>query len=300
MQLAFTNAYFELLLLANGLAVILYYAARKKKKQRAMVFGNYKTLEKVAGEGFVKSNDFMLVLKLLALTCLFLALSDPVIEESVIAGSGDYVLAIDSSASMLNQDFDPNRLEAAKGGALDFVEAAPNETRIGVISYSGEISQESDLTYDTDAVSSSIDGISFGEEAGTAMGDAIISSSSLLLNSGNESRNVLLVTDGRNNVGSSLNESIDFANTHNVTVNTYGIVEDSAQSNIDTENLEYVADSTGGNFTVVSDEEDISESFLEVDEGVSSTSISEYLVLLAVLLMILEWGLGSTKYDVLP
>ena len=307
MEFTFTNQYFELLLLANGLAVILFYAARKKKKQRAMVFGNYKTLEKVAGESFIKGNDVLLILKLAALTSLFLALSDPVLEEEVVAGSGDYVLAIDSSASMLNEDFDPNRLEAAKSGARDFVTTAPNQTSIGVISFSGGVNEEQVLTYDDPAVLDSIENITFGEDAGTATGDAIISASSLLLGSGNESRNVLLVTDGRNNVGSSINESIDFANTHNVTVNTYGIVEESSdpfgsdgEGNINVDNLERIAESTGGNFTAVSDSEDIRESFLEVDKDTVENSVSQYLVLFAVLLMLLEWGLGTTKYDVLP
>ena len=68
MKLIFTNQYTELLLLANGLALLLFYAASQKKKQRAMKFGNYETLQKVAGKNFLSSSRIILAIKMLALT----------------------------------------------------------------------------------------------------------------------------------------------------------------------------------------------------------------------------------------
>lgn len=298
MEIVFTNTYFELILLFNGLAVLLYYAARKKKKQRAMLFGNYKTLEKVAGEDFLKKNDLLLVLQILAMTSFFLAISEPALETEVTGADSDYVLTIDSSATMLKQDYNPSRLGAAKKASQQFVNTLPNETKIGVISYSGKIDGRQELTTDRQAVLQSIENASLGEGGGTAMADALISSSSLLLDS-RENREVLLLTDGRNNIGSGINESIRFARKQNVTVNPIGI----GVNQSDTERwnrLNLVADRTGGNLTMVKPEEDIGESLINLEEDTIQQKLTIPLVFIGLVILLIKWSVGTTRYDILP
>ena len=316
MDLVLTNQYAEILLLVNGLAVILYLAAQKKKTKRAMTFGNYETLKKVAGEDFLKASRIVLILKLLALTSLIVAISSPELQEEVPSSDSDYVLALDTSASMMADDIEPSRLEASKSSALAFVDEAPNSTNIGVIGYSGEIEEYSGLTSNHEEAEAAIRSASIGDEAGTATGDAIQSASSLLIGS-NQSRTVILITDGKKNVGSSLDDAVEFAKNHNVTVNPIGIGDSNYTSeevgeiddfegeeaefpDLNMTRLQRIADSTGGNVTAAVDEESLEESIIETELSKERRDISHYFVIFALVLLILEWALATTKYDVLP
>ena len=298
MQLVFTNTFFEIILLFNGLAVLLYYAARKKKKQRAMMFGNYKTLEKVAGEDFLQKNDILLVLQLLAMTSLFLAISEPALEKEITGADSDYVIALDSSATMLQQDYNPSRLGAAKQASKDFIKTLPNETKVGVISYSGKIDSQRELTNDKKAVLESVENASLGEEAGSATANALISSSTLLLKS-DENRKVILLSDGRNNVGSSINESVRVANNQNVTINSIGIgLNESSEDRWN--RMKLVANRTGGNFTTVEQGDSIGQSLVNLEKETSQDSLTVHFVFIGVLILLIKWSLGTTRYDILP
>lgn len=263
-----------------------------------MVFGNYETLEKVAGEDFLKKNDVLLVIQLLAMTMFFLAISEPNLETEVMGADSDYVITLDSSATMLQQDYDPSRLGVAKDAAKEFVNAAPNETQIGLISYSGEIDSRQEISGNMEELIESIDKVNLGEEAGSAMGNALISSSTLLLES-TESRQIILISDGRNNVGSGINESIEFANNQNVTINSVGIgLNESAEERFS--RMKRVAKKTGGNFTTVGQEEDLSNSLINLEEDKSQQNLSTHFIIIGLILLMIKWSIGTTRYDILP
>jgi len=320
MELMFTDDYATVLLLANGLILLFYLASKKKKRQRAMKFGNYKTLQKVAGKNFLKSSNIILFVKMLALTSLIVGISNPVIVQEVQSTGTDYVLAIDSSSPMLVTDIEPNRFEAAKTVSQDFVSQTTEDTSIGVVSFAGTVEQEQELTRDRDELRGSIENIELGDTAGTALGDAVQTSSSMLLES-NQSRSVILVTKGGQTVGTDINQSIEFAQSQNVEVNTIGIGEQPEENhtaettfgtidgenatqaqypNLDTEELYQISNSTGGEFVTVGDTENLEDAILELERTTVETDISMYFIFLAALLIVLEWMLGSTRYSILP
>ncbi|MFB6166836.1 MAG: VWA domain-containing protein [Candidatus Nanohaloarchaea archaeon] len=316
MKLIFTDQYANILFLVNGLAILFYIGAKKKKKQRAMKFGNYETLQKVAGKNFLKSSNVILVARLLALTALIIGISNPVIVREVPSTGSDYVVAIDASGSMLTSDFEPNRLQAAKDVSRQFVNRLSDSVEIGVISFSGDVKREQELTPDTDAVKESISNIGMGQAAGTAIGDAIFTGSSMLMDS-NETRRLILVTDGRNNVGSSLNESIQFAQKQNVTVTAIGIgsTEERGQQfgtvegqnasraefpNLNPGKLNRTVKKTGGRLLTVTDRAELESAFLSFEKSTQRTDISIYFIFLALGLMLAEWILGTTRYSILP
>lgn len=317
MKLVFTSEYANLLLLANGLALIFYIGAKKKKRQRAMKFGNYETLQKVAGKNFLKSSNILLITRMLALTCLIIGISSPVLQEQIPSTNTDYVLAIDSSSSMLASDLEPTRFEAAKTVSNDFIGQLSNQTEIGVISFAGEVSKETEPVADKQLVRSRINAIDTGDTAGTAIGNAIFTSSSMLIDNSNKSRTVILITDGRNNVGSSVNESVEFAENNNVTINAigigqsnrsteqYGLVEGNNASraqfpNLDVQELYHATNSTGGKLITVSDTAKLEEAFLNFEQNTARTDISVYFIFAALFLMLLEWVLGTTRFSILP
>ena len=316
MKLIFTDQYAHIFFLLNGLAILFYLAAKKKKRQRAMKFGNYETLQKVAGKNFLKSSNILLVMKILALTSLIIGISQPVLEQTIPSTDSDYVIALDSSTSMLASDIEPTRFQSAKSTSKEFIDALSNETNVGIISFAGEVNRESDLISNKEDLKAAIDVTETGSTAGTAIGDAIYASSSLLIDS-ERSRTVILITDGRNNVGSGINESIDYAQTHNVTINTVGIGEANRSTeefgviqgenasradypNLDSESLYRVSNQTGGELVTVSNETSLRDAFFQFEESTVEKDLSRYFIFLALFLILTEWTLGTTKYSILP
>ncbi len=316
MQLIFTDQYASLLLVLNALALLFYFGAKKKKRQRAMKFGNYKTLQKVAGKNFLKSSNVILVTRMLALSALILGLSQPVIVQETMASDSDYIIALDSSSSMLESDLEPTRFRASKTISQNFISQLSNQTQVGAVSFAGEVNKESGLTPDKQEASMAIENAEIGSTAGTAIGDALYTSSSMLLET-NRSRTVILITDGRNNVGSPVNESVDFAKSHNVEINTVGIGESNRSTdnfgtvdgqnasraefpNLNASKLRRISNSTGGKFVAASNSSALENAFLSFEQTDERTPISRYLILIAAALLLIEWILGTTRYSILP
>jgi len=316
MEIVLTDRYAELFVFLNGLAIIFYLGAIQQKKKRAISFGNYETLEKVTGNSFIQSSNFVLLLRLLGLTALLVGISNPVVIENVPSSNPDYVVGIDSSSSMLAEDLDPNRFGAAKSISNSFVDSLSEETGVGVISFSGQVNPESDIIADKDATQQAINDIQIGEQAGTAIGDAIISSTSMLLGK-NSSGAVVLVTDGRNNIGSSVNESIVFAKNNNATVYPIGIGSSREQSersefanitngsqaefpNLDTRQLTRIANETGGRFIPVTTNSEFEAALTKVSSVEKRTDISRHLIILASVILLIEWLLAATRFSVIP
>ncbi|MFP4229859.1 MAG: vWA domain-containing protein [Candidatus Nanohaloarchaea archaeon] len=316
MKFAFTAEYTGLLLLLNGLIVLVFLYSRRKDKERAMKFGNYETLKKVAGGNFLRSNDLIMVARILAVTCLLVGLSSPVMIHEAMGAESDFVIAVDSSSSMFTSDIEPTRFEAAKDASKNFVSDLGNSSSIGLISFAGTVTEEQDLSRDRSLVQSRIDQqAEIGEEGGTAMGDAVATSASML-SSSERDRTVLLITDGRNTVGQSLNESASFAERQNVTVNTIGIGSSQEQEdfgmvqgenasrmefpNLNREGLEHLSNQTGGESVFVSNREGLETAFVELEEQTVEEDISTWFFLLAGSLMVLEAFFRTTSLRVIP
>ena len=144
--------------------------------------------------------------RVLAIALLILALARPqrATRGEVPPAEGiDIMLTIDTSYSMAAQDFAPdNRLEAAKSAAADFVKKRRND-RIGVTVFGGIAMLTCPLTLDYQSVFDLIDAIyiMMTRAEGTAVGDAIVTSVNHLKDSKAKSKVIILLTDGRSNVG---------------------------------------------------------------------------------------------------
>ncbi|WEL19271.1 vWA domain-containing protein [Candidatus Nanohalococcus occultus] len=315
MRLVFTDQFANIILLLNGLAILFYIGAKKKNRQRAMKFGNYETLQKVAGKDFLKSSHVMLVTRLGALTLLMIGLSNPVLVQEVSDTDSDYVLAIDSSSSMLESDIRPTRFQASKDISKKFVRRLGNQSSIGIVSFAGTADKVQSPTRTRPEIFDAIDSVEIGSSAGTAIGSAVSVSSSMLDDERNKT--VVLITDGRNNAGISINESIKLANEQNVTVHTIGLGErnrsvdryeiidgenasQAAFPNLDVEQLSSISNSTGGEFTTASNSSALEDALINLEKSEARTDISTFFIIGAAILLLLEWVLGNTKYSVLP
>lgn len=146
----------------------------------------------------------LFVLRLLATAFLIVALARPQIRniQQQVTGEGlDIILCIDVSGSMTSEDFSPNRMEAAKREAIDFVVHRPTD-RMGVVIFSGESFTMCPLTTDRSAIIAQINAIRPGLlEDGTAIGSGLATSVERLKSSPSKSKIVILLTDGVNNGG---------------------------------------------------------------------------------------------------
>ncbi len=315
-RFSFTAEYAGLLLLLNGLIVLMFLYGRRKKKDRVMQFGNYETLKKVAGGNFLRSDDLILIVRVLAITALIIGLSSPVIVKEVMGADTNFALAIDSSGSMFTSDIEPDRFRAAKDVSKEFVSNLGNGSKVGLISYGGSVNEDQALTSDHSAVRSSIDNIEIDDTPGTASGDAVAAGVTMLTGENNPGT-VILVTDGSNTVGQSLNESADYASRQNVTVNAIGIGSTNGSEeafgmvqgenasrmdfpNLNRQGLNNLTNSTGGEAIYVSNREGLENAFLNLEEKTARQDISTWFFLLSGALLVLEAVFRTTEFQVIP
>lgn len=198
----FQNPAFLWLLLAIPLLVVWYFFIYKKENA-SLKISNVKGFQYVSV--FSKLKPILHILRLLAFTFLIIALARPrnveVSKKTKINKGIDIVMAIDVSGSMLAKDLKPNRLEALKKVAINFIDKRPND-RIGIVVYAGESYTKTPITSDKRIVRSTIEEISWGElEDGTAIGMGLGAAVNRLKESKAKSKVIILLTDGVSNSG---------------------------------------------------------------------------------------------------
>jgi Ca-activated chloride channel family protein len=150
-------------------------------------------------------NYAILPSRALALAALIIAISRPqtteISSETLSKEGIDIILALDVSTSMLAEDFKPNRLEAAKQVAQNFINSRPSD-RFGLVVYAGESFTQCPLTTDHKVVKNLLNEVKDGLiEDGTAIGMGLATSVSRLKDSKAKSKVIILLTDGENNSG---------------------------------------------------------------------------------------------------
>lgn len=168
------------------------------------------------------------MLRCMALATLIIALARPQhkFSEQQIDGEGiDIVLCFDISGSMTAQDFKPNRLEASKEVASEFVSNRPGD-RIGVTIFSSLSFTMCPITIDHNTVLAQINNIQSGylQDEGTAIGSGIATSVDRLRNSKTKSKVIILLTDGVD-FGGRIPPDIakDMAKTYGIKIYTIGV-----------------------------------------------------------------------------
>jgi len=153
-----------------------------------------------------KLRPVLFVLRLLCLALLITVMARPrtvdVTSRTKKTQGIDIVMAIDVSPSMLARDLKPNRLEALKEVAAEFIEGRPND-RIGLVAYAGESFTKTPITSDKAIVQSALEDIQYSDllENGTAIGMGLATSVNRLKDSKAKSKVIILLSDGVNNTG---------------------------------------------------------------------------------------------------
>ena len=194
-----------LLLLPYAAFAVWYWYGKRNRKESSIgisssrIVRGHKTLRAVV-------YPYLPVLRFLAIFILIIALARPgkgVDSTSVKSYGIDIMIALDISASMRGEDFEPkNRMFVAKEAVKSFIAMRPND-RIGVVIFSGDAYLQSPLTADHTMLNDLIDEIDFDSvsEDGTAIGDALSLCASRLDEPNTKGKLILLLTDGVNNRG---------------------------------------------------------------------------------------------------
>lgn len=202
-NIIFANPEFFWLLLLLPL-MLLWYWFWNKKSQANVTFSTIIAFKKTKNWSDALYH-LLFVLRMIAIALIVVALARPQTHsenaKTKITDGIDIVMAIDVSASMLSQDLKPNRFEALKKVASQFVKDRPND-RIGLVIYAGESYTKTPVTTDKSIILNALSEITYGQiEDGTAIGMGLATAVNRLKESKAKSRVIILLTDGVNNTG---------------------------------------------------------------------------------------------------
>lgn len=216
--------YLLLLLLLPVLAWWLW-----KRQESELVEMKMSSLDAVSDIKSWKSTlrRFLPFLKIASIGLLMIAMARPQNVESnekVKAEGIDIVLSLDISGSMLAQDFKPDRLEAAKNTAKEFVDGREHD-RVGLVVFAGESFTQCPLTSDHEVLKVMVDQLKSGIiEDGTAIGEGLAIAVNRLRESESESKVIILLTDGVSNKGSiDPLTAAEMAKEYDIKVYTIGV-----------------------------------------------------------------------------
>ena len=324
----FLNKEFLWLLVLLPLA-LLWYIFKHNKQTAELKISSIKGF-KVTNSWLTKFRHLLFVFRMLALALLITALARPrTSDESTRTKTTrgiDIVMAIDVSASMLAKDLLPNRLEALKKVASEFIQGRPND-RIGLVEYAGESYTRTPITSDKAIVLRSLNEIKYNTiiEGGTAIGTGLATAVNRIKDSKATSKVIILLTDGVNNSGFiDPNIASELALEYGIKVYTIGLGTNGmalspvailpsgdfqyerVQVEIDQDLLKEIADVTGGKYFRATNNKKLAEIYDEINK-LEKTDIDEIkfttyqekfrpLVILAGLFLMLELLLRYTIF----
>lgn len=194
-----------LLMLAIVPLLVAWYVLRYRKQHSAIQFSNSPLLKGLPTTMRGRLRHLPFALRMVALAAVIVALARPQSKlsyEKMKVEGIDIVLSLDVSGSMLAEDFSPNRLEAAKKVAAEFIEGRKTD-RIGLVVFAGESFTQIPLTIDHHVLLEQLSKVKSGTmRDGTAMGDGLATAINRIKDSKAKSKVIILLTDGVNNQGS--------------------------------------------------------------------------------------------------
>ena len=271
--------YLILLLIVPGL--IIWYRIRGRNREGTLIISSERFLSSsVKRKGNAKHN-LAIGLYLVVITTIIFALARPrlvgnleVTNINVI----DILLVLDISSSMLADDFLPNRLDAVKKAAIEFVKKRRDD-RIGIIVFAGESFIQCPLTVDKEVLTSLVGEITVAskEHDGTAIGMAITNGVNRFRNSTVESKVMILLSDGSNNAGEiDPVTASELANQFDIRIYTIGAGTNQSYTRIpgrglianqiDEQTLKKVASVTGGKYFRATDASGLKKVYEEISQ----------------------------------
>lgn len=320
--------YFYLLFLL--LPLIAWYVLKDKNAQASIQVSTIKGFNAAPKTYKYYLRHALFVFRVLAIAALIVAIARPQSSnkfEDVTTEGIDIVMSLDISSSMLARDFEPDRLEAAKEVATQFITGRPQD-KIGLVIFAGESFTQCPLTTDHAVLINLFKDIHSGMiEDGTAIGLGLANAVNRLKDSEAKSKVVILLTDGVNTRGEIAPvTAAELASTFGIRVYTigigsmgsapypfqtaFGISMKNMPVEIDEKVLQEIAEMTGGEYFRATDNNKLKAIYEQIDKLEKSkievkqysTKNEEYLIfaLLGALLLLLEVALRNSILRNIP
>lgn len=275
-----------LFLLVLLVPVLVWYILKNRSSEATIQISNINGFKLVNPSFKYYMRHVLFSFRVIAIALLVMALARPQSTKNwkdVTTEGIDIVLALDISSSMLAKDFNPNRLEASKSIAKEFIKDRPND-RIGLVVFSGESFTQCPLTTDHSVLINLFEEIESGMvKDGTAIGMGLATAVNRLKDSDTESKVVILLTDGVNNMGSiAPATAAEIATTFDIRVYTigvgsqgkapypintpYGVRYKDMEVEIDEEVLQQIATGTKGEYFRATNNQKLKSIYQQIDE----------------------------------
>jgi Ca-activated chloride channel family protein len=313
------SGYLFLLLLLVPL--VFWYFWKIRKSDASMQISSLRGLEKFPKSARIKIMSLPFLLRCLAIVALIFAIARPQLSNtwnSRNAEGIDIMIATDISSTMLGEDLKPNRLDAAKRVATDFIESRPNDN-IGLVVFARESFTQCPMTTDHAVLINLLNSVNYGMiEDGTAIGLGLANAVSRIKEGKAKSKVIILLTDGSNNAGDiAPATAAELAKTfgirvYTIGIGTFGLVNlrlptpagmrtFQMDSEFDEETLKNVAAITGGLYFHATDNVKLKSIYKEIDELEKTkfrvqnfskrTEIFHVFAAIALILIVLEFVL---------
>ena len=324
-----------LFLLLLMIPYVIWYLMYRKKTEPTMRMSDTFAFRDAPKSWKVRLVPLSMLLRLLTFTMIVLVLARPQTQNSwknkTIEGI-DIMLAMDVSTSMLAEDLKPNRIEAAKQVAAEFISGRPNDN-IGLSIFAGEAFTQCPMTIDHGSLLNLLHNVRTDIAArgliedGTAIGMGLANAVSRLKESKAKSKVVILLTDGSNNRGDiSPMTAAEIAKSLGIRVYTIGVGTNgtapypmqvaggvqyvSVPVEIDSKTLSSIAAATEGDFYRATNNRELQNIYKEIDKlEKSKLNVKKFskryeayqpFALVAVLILLLEILLRITVFRKLP
>ncbi|MDD2191418.1 MAG: VWA domain-containing protein [Bacteroidales bacterium] len=319
----FEYPYFLLLLILIPLLAVYQYFL-KETAYTIIRYSQISPFENIPKSWKLRLRNFPNYIRYAALALLIIAIARPQShlsrDEKNVEGV-DIVIALDISGSMLAQDFKPNRLEAAKDVARNFMQERASDN-IGLVVFAGESFTQCPLTTDHSMLMELTSKVECGMiQDGTAIGDGLATAINRIKDTKTKSKTIILLTDGVNNMGAidPLTAS-EIAKDYKIRVYTIGVGKigmapypfqtpfgtqyQNVEVKIDEPLLKEIAQGTGGKYFRSTDENSLQTIFKEIDSMEKSIidvsyyeikkDVAFWFLVAALILLIIEALLRKT------
>lgn len=247
------------LLALAPILVGLYIVLQMRRRNYAVRFTNLALLSQVAPKRPGWRRHVAAGLFLTMIVLMMIGFARPASSVKVPRDRATIMVAVDVSLSMMAQDVAPNRMEAAKAAAKKFIRELPSRFNVGVVSFAGNANLIAAPSADRDTAIASLDQLSLAKR--TAIGEAVFTSLQAIRTFDTQAAHdpppahIVLLSDGDNTTGRSVQEAIDASRTAHVPVSTiafgtpYGTVDiegETTSVSVNKEALKTLATSTQG------------------------------------------------------
>ncbi len=316
-------------LLLGIIPLITWYIFKKKNSQASIRYSSTEVFKNYKKPLRQYLRHILFALRIVVISLLIIIIARPQTDrtnEKITEGI-DIAIALDISGSMLARDFKPNRLEASKNIAIEFINKQEYD-RIGLVVFAGESFTQCPVTIDHKVLINMFKGVKQGLiEDGTAIGHGLATAVNNLKDSKSKSKIVILLTDGENNSGKiDPMTAADLAAKYNIKVYTIGVGKNGyadmpvntifgqqlqkVEVKIDEETLKTISQKTGGMYFRATDNNSLKQIYEEINklekdkirEKLRKYKDEEFMTFLvpAILLLLLEMLLRLFVFRNLP